>query len=75
MSYSKEAVARNLKVERVKHGWSQEELAEAAGMNVGNVARYEAGINTPGLDTALKLAQALGVSIDALVGWRPPEAA
>ena len=73
MSYSNATVARNLKVERAKKGWSQADLANASGINVGSIARYETGENVPGLEQALKMARALGCSIDALVGWQPPE--
>ena len=72
MSYSNEKVARNLKVERAKHGWSQEDLAKASGVKQNSIARYEMSGTTPGLDQACKLASALGCSIDALVGWTPP---
>lgn len=75
MSYSNEKVARNLKVERAKHGWSQEDLAEASGVGQNSIARYEMGGTTPGLDQAFKIASALGCSIDVIVGWQPPEAA
>ena len=75
MSYSNEKVARNLKVERAKRGWSQEDLAEASGVGQNSIARYEMGGTTPGLDQAFKIALALGCSIDAIAGWQPPEAA
>lgn len=73
MSYSNGKVARNLKIERVKRGWSQERLAEASGVGQNSIARYETGTTTPGLDQAFKIASALGCSIDDLVGWKPPE--
>lgn len=73
MSYSNGKVARNLKIERVKRGWSQERLAEASGVGQNSIARYETGATTPGLDQAFKIASALGCSIDDLVGWNPPE--
>ena len=73
MSYSNGKVARNLKVERVKRGWSQERLAEASGVGQNSIARYETGMTTPGLDQAFKIAAALGCSIDVLVGWDPPK--
>ena len=72
IEYENERVARNLKVERAKHGWSQDDLAKESGVGQNSVARYEMGGTTPGLDQAYKLAKALGCSIDALVGWTPP---
>ncbi|WP_302962691.1 helix-turn-helix transcriptional regulator [uncultured Adlercreutzia sp.] len=59
MSYGNEKAARNLKVERAKRGWSQEELAEACGVGQNSIACYEMGGTTPGLDQALKLAEAM----------------
>lgn len=73
MSYSNGKVARNLKIERVKRGWSQERLAEASGVGQNSISRYETGATTPGLDQAFKIASALGCSIDDLVGWNPPK--
>lgn len=73
MRYSNGKVARNLKIERVKRGWSQERLAEASGVAQNSIARYEMGGTTPGLDKAFEIASAMGCSIDALVGWNPPE--
>ena len=75
MSYSNEKMARNLKVERAKRGWSQEDLAEASGVGQNSIARYEMGGTTPGLDQAFKIASALDCSIDDIAGWQPPEAA
>ena len=75
MSYSNDKMARNLKVERAKRGWSQEDLAEASGVGQNSIARYEMGGTTPGLDQAFKIASALGCSIDDIAGWQPPEAA
>lgn len=71
MSYSNEQVARNIKVERVKRGWTQDDLARESGVSQNSIARYETGDTTPGLDQAFKLAAAFGCSIDAIVGWEP----
>lgn len=66
--FDSEAMARNIKVERVKRGWSQEDLAKASGVGLNSIARYETGNVVPGLDNALKLAKALGCSIDDIAG-------
>lgn len=73
MSYDNGTFARNLKIERARRGWNQRDLADAAGIGFNTVARYEMGVHTPGLDNALALARALETSIDALVGWDPPD--
>ena len=46
---------------------SQAELAEASGVDVNSIARYEMGSVTPGLDKAYALAVALGTDLNALV--------
>lgn len=66
--FDKETFATNLKVERMKHRWSQIDLAKASGVSLGSIARYETSENVPTLDTALQIARALGCSIDALCG-------
>lgn len=70
MGYSNETLARALRVERAKHGWSQEDLARESGVAVNTIARYESGRNMPSLNVAAKMAQALGCSIDELAGLR-----
>lgn len=46
--------------------FSQEQLAEAAGMSRDAIARLELGGRWPRLDTLLQLAEALTVSLDDL---------
>jgi transcriptional regulator with XRE-family HTH domain len=53
---------------------SQAQLADAAQVPVGTLRGWEYGRRTPLLDAAVKLADALGVSMDELVGRTPPEA-
>ena len=60
---------RNLKKLRNKKGWSQERLAREAGISYNTLIKIErGGIKNPRLETLIKLAKALGVSIDKLVG-------
>jgi transcriptional regulator with XRE-family HTH domain len=56
---------------RRKLGLSQSELAKAAGVNVRQIARYEAGEQQPVLSAASKLADALGISLSQLAGRVP----
>ncbi|WP_236169822.1 helix-turn-helix transcriptional regulator [Pseudomonas atacamensis] len=46
---------------RAERGLTQKELAEAAGISLVQVARYETGRSTPRLGAALKLARVLGL--------------
>jgi len=59
----------NLKKLRKKKSWSQERLAREAGISYQTLIKIEQDrIKTPRLDTLIKLAKALGVSLDKLVG-------
>lgn len=55
-----------LRALRLERELSQEQLAEAAGMSRDAVARLELGGRWPRLDTALRLAEALMVSLAEL---------
>ena len=57
-----------LAILRVVRGWSQTELAEAAGMRSGTISDYERGKIVPSRITAKKLLAAQGYSWP-LVGW------
>jgi transcriptional regulator with XRE-family HTH domain len=60
---------KNLKKLRTKKGWSQEKLAREAGISYQTLIKIERGyVRNPKLETLIKLAQALGVSIDKLLG-------
>jgi len=48
---------------REAHGWSQTQLAQAAGMTQSAVARFEAGGTIPTLPILGRLAQALNVEL------------
>jgi transcriptional regulator with XRE-family HTH domain len=59
--------ARNVRRHRNQLGWSQEVLAEAAGLHrtyVGSVERCERNIS---IDNIQRIAEALGVSPNALL--------
>lgn len=60
---------KNLKKLRNKKRWSQERLAREAGISYHTLIKIEQDrIKNPKLETLIKLAKALGVSIDRLVG-------
>ena len=60
---------------REVRGWSQERLAEVAGLNRSFIGEIERGAATPSLLTAEKLAGALGVSLASLLARCEPELA
>lgn len=52
-------------------GMSQRELGERIGVSGPAVAMWESGENRPSLTNLEKLADVLGVSIDAILGREP----
>jgi transcriptional regulator with XRE-family HTH domain len=65
---STSTIGRQLQKLRQAAGISQPDLAQAAGIPVGTLRGLEQGRRIPRLDTAGKLAHALGISLDALLG-------
>ena len=62
-----------LKALRKKKTWSQQKLAEAAGLSYVTITKIEQGrAKEPTLPTLVKLADALDVSLDDLVGRTSP---
>jgi transcriptional regulator with XRE-family HTH domain len=57
-----------IRTHRARLGLSQVELAKAAGVNVRQIARYEAGEQQPVLSVAVALADALDISLTQLAG-------
>mgnify|MGYP003575605972 CR=1 FL=1 len=53
---------------RDKKGWSQTELADKSGVSRVMIGKYERGEAAPSIDAAKKIADALEVSLDHLVG-------
>jgi ribosome-binding protein aMBF1 (putative translation factor) len=56
-------LGRSVRELREQRGWSQTELAGAAGMTQSAVARFEAGGTMPTLPVLKRLARALGVEL------------
>jgi transcriptional regulator with XRE-family HTH domain len=62
-------LAKRLKELRKERDWTQQKLAEKAGLSFNAITKIEQGAaEHPTLKTLLKLADAFGVSLDALVG-------
>ncbi len=62
-------LAKRVKECRKQKGWSQQKLAEKTGLSFNTVTKIEQGVgDSPTLKTLLKLADALGVGLDELVG-------
>lgn len=57
----------DLKQVRKSKGITQVELEEKTGISQQMISRYESGDHIPQIDTAVKIADALGVTLDELV--------
>lgn len=66
-------LARHLSELRQAAGWTQMQLAEKAGVHHSSIAYWELSGTPPRGEVLPKLAEALGVSIDTLLGVTPPK--
>ncbi|MBQ4088393.1 MAG: helix-turn-helix domain-containing protein [Clostridia bacterium] len=62
-------IAENIRNYRRDMKLTQEQLAEAIGVTVGAVSKWESGANTPDISLIAELADFFEVSIDALLGY------
>lgn len=68
----KELGTRIKALRKAKH-WSQKELGAALGIRFQQLNKYESGLNTPPIDMLVKLADALGTTVDYLLTGNPVE--
>lgn len=70
-------LAENIKHLRKERKMTQEQLAEALGVTVGAVYKWEKELSTPDISLILEMADLFGVSTDVLLGyeWRRGQAA
>ena len=62
-------IGKQLKELRKKSGWSQQMLAEKAGLSYNVITKIEQGASkNPNIQTMIKLADAFQISIDELLG-------
>lgn len=66
-----EQLGEIIKRRRADLGLSQAELADAAGVHLRQIRRYESGEQQPVLPVAVRLAHALGVTVNELAGLAP----
>lgn len=67
MKYSVENFGKNLKMALVEKGMKQCQLADAIGVSYHTVSHFARGQKKPGLETLIKIANALGVTVDSLI--------
>lgn len=53
---------------RKQKGFTQQQLADIVGVSNVSLSNYERGVQTPDIETLSRLADALGVSVDTLIG-------
>ena len=63
----REIFAKNLRENRRKCGFSQEKLAELAGLHRTYISDLERGQRNPTLTTLVKIAQALSMTVSMLL--------
>ena len=56
-------VGKKIRAYREFRGYSQIQLAELSGINVGTIRKYELGIRNPKPDQLEKIATALGLNV------------
>lgn len=57
-----------MREERVKKGWSQEELGRIVGVSTAAISAIENEARKPSLEVAFRIAKALGKTVDELFG-------
>lgn len=63
-------LANNVRNERIRQNWTQEQLAERAGLSQTYVSQLESAIRSVTVDVIEKLASALGLDGDELLKRR-----
>lgn len=66
-------VGETIKELRKKKGLNQDQLAEMASLNRVTVAKYESGKIEPGAQALARIADALEVSVDEIMGREKPD--
>ena len=63
-------LAENIRAFRKERRLTQEQLAEAMGVTVGSVYKWETGQTIPELSMLVEIADFFGISMDVLLGYR-----
>ena len=66
----KSNISENIKFYRKEKNFTQEQLAEAMGVSVGAVSKWESGASVPELSLIMELADFFEISVDALLGYK-----
>ncbi|TXF39047.1 helix-turn-helix transcriptional regulator [Collinsella sp. BA40] len=71
MDYKKR-IASGIRAERGRAHMSQADLADRCGLNVVSIANYEREASCPSLENAIRIAEALGCTVNDLVSPQAP---
>lgn len=71
--FDKRAIGERIKEYRVARGLTQSDLANKANITRIALGNYERGQRIPTIDIFARIAMALNVSIDELIGYRPEQ--
>lgn len=63
-------IADNIRSMRKQRNMMQEQLAEALGVSIAAVSKWERGVATPELNYIAEMADLFGISMDALIGYQ-----
>lgn len=64
-------IAESIRAQRKRRNLTQEQLAEAMGVTVGAVSKWELGASAPDISTIMELADFFETSVDVLLGYAP----
>ncbi|MCU1572726.1 MAG: putative helix-turn-helix domain protein [Micrococcaceae bacterium] len=67
------AIGIRVRLERQRRGWTLDELAESAGVSRRMVVNVEQGVVNPSVGTLLRISDALGIGLPALVEIPKPQ--
>jgi transcriptional regulator with XRE-family HTH domain len=70
---AEETIGQRIRRARQSKGWTQAELGFRARLRETTICRYELGHQTPNIKNLSRIADALGVSVDYLLGRREYE--
>ena len=62
-------ISENIKNLRKSHSLTQEQMAEALGVTVGAVYKWEAGLSMPEIKLIMEIADFFEISVDTLLGY------
>ena len=62
-------VGKKIRASREFRGYSQKQLAELSGINVGTIRKYELGIRNPKPDQLERIATALGLNVSVFLDF------